>query len=172
MAPVQEADAYYSAGPPLDGGSTPAALAGDDTSSAGVEVGIIVAVLVVIFALVGGMFVWRARKHRRPAESVRDDDDDDDASSAFPMTAPARRNDEEAAAQPNGGGGDTRDKAGKTDDARPETSRAGSAKPDDSSSLEQPGAGKPDAEPSPSPTWNSWVTVRRAKRVGGTYAQI
>ncbi|XXH02675.1 hypothetical protein Hte_009057 [Hypoxylon texense] len=68
MAPTtpDNPDDHYDAGAPLDGGSSPAILAGSDKhfSPTGLEIGVITAVVVIVFASVVGLFVWRSRKNR------------------------------------------------------------------------------------------------------------
>ncbi|KAI4866195.1 hypothetical protein F4820DRAFT_266415 [Hypoxylon rubiginosum] len=67
MAPMADNDdGHYDAGAPLDGGASPAVLAGSDKhfSPTGLEIGIITAVVVVVFFSLVGLFVWRSRKNR------------------------------------------------------------------------------------------------------------
>ncbi|KAI0172533.1 hypothetical protein GGR52DRAFT_591028 [Hypoxylon sp. FL1284] len=69
MAPVPDNnsdDDHYDAGAPLDGGSSPAVLAGSDKhfSPTGLEIGVITAVVVIVLFSLVGLFVWRSRKNR------------------------------------------------------------------------------------------------------------
>ncbi|KAI6085297.1 hypothetical protein F4821DRAFT_261137 [Hypoxylon rubiginosum] len=67
MAPVaSNDDDHYDAAAPLDGGASPADLAGSDRpyKPTGLEIGVITAVVVVVLLSLIGLFVWRSRKNR------------------------------------------------------------------------------------------------------------
>ncbi|KAI1779271.1 hypothetical protein F4818DRAFT_403921 [Hypoxylon cercidicola] len=68
MAPLPQSDDdnHYDAGAPLDGGASPAILAGSDKHFAptGLEIGVIVAVVVIVVLSLFGLFYWRSRKNR------------------------------------------------------------------------------------------------------------
>ncbi|KAI1766263.1 hypothetical protein GGR53DRAFT_217733 [Hypoxylon sp. FL1150] len=71
MAPIVDSnsdddDNHYDGGAPLDGGSSPAVLAGSSQHypPTGLEIGVITAVVVIVVLSLIGLFVWRSRKNR------------------------------------------------------------------------------------------------------------
>ncbi|KAL7621136.1 hypothetical protein AAE478_008452 [Parahypoxylon ruwenzoriense] len=148
MAPTPDDDKnHYDAGAPLDGGSSPAILAGDDKnySPTGLEVGVITGVVVLVILTVVGIFIWRSRKNRAAKNA-------ETASSMSPTTTT-----EEIIHQPFG----TREAYEPL--PPPKDDFASTVENDDLSSIERPSAR---GRTRPSEKWNHWITVRRGKRVG------
>ncbi|KAI0012081.1 hypothetical protein F4779DRAFT_635137 [Xylariaceae sp. FL0662B] len=77
MAPTPEDDNHYEGGAPLDGGGSPASLAGGDqhNSPTGLEIGVITGVIVLVILTVVGIFIWRSRRIRaaKNAEAAYND---------------------------------------------------------------------------------------------------
>ncbi|KAI1402628.1 hypothetical protein F4819DRAFT_273645 [Hypoxylon fuscum] len=153
MAPIPDGDDnHYDAGAPLDGGSSPAVLAGSDKhySPTGLEIGVITGVVVLVILTVIGLFVWRSRKNRAAK---------DGETGAGPYTeAGSVTTGEEARAQRTSTH-DTRDPQTPPKDG---FTFASTVKNDDLSSLEHP-AVRATNTPATNPAikWSAWATARR-----------
>ncbi|KAJ2995026.1 hypothetical protein NUW58_g1387 [Xylaria curta] len=66
MAPVPDERPHYSGASPLDGGSDPSSLGGNDTrfSPSGLEIGLIVGIVSLAAVSLVWLFFWRSRRNR------------------------------------------------------------------------------------------------------------
>ncbi|KAI2605141.1 uncharacterized protein GGS25DRAFT_503840 [Hypoxylon fragiforme] len=145
MSPIpdNDDDNHYDAGAPLDGGASPAILAGDDQHLApsGLEIGIITGSVILVILSVIVVFVWRTRKSRNAKVA-------DSASSATATAA-----NEEIESRVTG----TRGVFEPT--PPPKDEMATTVKNDDLSSFEH--SAPPSSE---RPAWNQWTALRRGDK--------
>ncbi|KAI1379770.1 hypothetical protein F4677DRAFT_407597 [Hypoxylon crocopeplum] len=145
MAPIPDDDDHYEGGAPLDGGSSPADLAGNGShlSPTGLEIGVITGVVALVVLTLVGLFVWRSRKNRAAKNA--------DSSSSVAASNPF----DDSHANPHG----TRETFEPV--PPPKDSFAGAVKNDDLSSLEHSTPIRPDR---PAMKWNQWVGTRRGSK--------